>query len=302
MAGLRLKQRFVRRLSDSGRVLVFPAAPTLAFRGRVGLAAGFDKNAEACASLLGLGFGFVEVGTVTPEPQPGNPTPRVWRVGEQGLINHLGFNSVGLREFLHNLRARRAVVPRGCVLANIGKNKLTPDEDAISDYVKCFTALRADVDGFVVNLSSPNTPGLRDLQSEKFLEKLAAIVPADKPVLIKFAPDLDNAKLEALCSWVCNESRFAGVVVTNTSRAIAQNEFGREAGGYSGPLLFERSLECVRVARKGLGTKKILIGVGGVDSLERAEKMREAGADLIEIYTSFIYRGPAIVDELSRVR
>lgn len=306
MSGLRtwqwLRKRFLKKSFHNGRVLLLAPAPSLALRGRVGLAAGFDKNAEAFAGLLGLGFGFVEIGTVTPQAQSGNPKPRIWRVGEQGLINHLGFNSRGLNPFLMSIRRYRDAIPGGCLLANIGKNKLTPDEDALNDYMKCFDALKREVDGFVVNLSSPNTPGLRDLQSEKFLEKLAAIAPSDLPIFIKFAPDLDNAKLDALCSWICCESRFSGAVVTNTSRAIAQSKFARETGGYSGPLLFDRSLECVGIARKALGPKKILIGVGGVDSVQRAKAMREAGADLVEIYTAFIYRGPRFVKELMQLR
>jgi dihydroorotate dehydrogenase len=295
--------RFFRRQTFcSGRVIFLKAAPTLALRGRVGLAAGFDKNAEAYSALVGMGFGFVEVGTVTPEPQPGNPKPRIFRTPGEGLINHLGFNSKGLAVFTQNLARYRTVVPRGCVLANIGKNKNTPDTQALDDYRKCFRQLVGKVDGFVVNLSSPNTPGLRSLQTKAFLDEIAGIVPAKVPVFIKFAPDLSDAELESLCAVVREHSEFCGAVVTNTSRAIAEETFRREQGGYSGPLLFSRSLQCVRIARRALGDEKILIGVGGVNSVERAEQMRAAGADLVEIYTSFIYKGPELVRALQNVR
>lgn len=294
---LKISQRVFKR----GRVIVLSAAPQLTFRGRVGLAAGFDKDAEMFPGLLAMGFGFIEVGTVTPKPQPGNPKPRVWRVEGEGLINHLGFNSGGLDAFCANLEKYRSLVPSGCLLANIGKNKTTPDDKAIEDYRTCFDRLVGKVDGFVVNLSSPNTPGLRSLQSKDFLISLSRIAPKGQPVFIKLAPDLDDAALGELCAFIREEEAFAGVVVTNTSRKIAEETYKRSAGGYSGPQLFARSLECVRIARAHLGTEKILIGVGGIDSPARAHQMLQAGADLAEIYTAFIYKGPHLTQALNRI-
>lgn len=293
--------KFSKSVFMRGRVIVLRGAPQLTLRGRVGLAAGFDKDAEMFPGLLAMGFGFIEVGTVTPKPQPGNPKPRVWRVDGQGLINHLGFNSGGLDLFCANLDKYRALIPSGCLLANIGKNKATPDENAIDDYRTCFDRLVGKVDGFVVNLSSPNTPGLRSLQSKDFLTSLSRIAPKGQPVFVKLAPDLDDAALGELCAFIRGEKAFAGVVVTNTSRKIAEEKFKRSAGGYSGPQLFARSLECVRLARTHLGTEKILIGVGGIDSPTRAQQMLEAGADLAEIYTSFVYKGPHLAHDLNQI-
>jgi dihydroorotate dehydrogenase len=302
--GLRLWQcrlRFSQRVFTRGRVIVLRGAPQLTLRGRVGLAAGFDKDAEMFPGLLAMGFGFIEVGTVTPRPQPGNPKPRIWRVQGQGLINHLGFNSGGLDAFCANLEKYRPLIPSGCLLANIGKNKATPDETAIEDYRICFERLVGKVDGFVVNLSSPNTPGLRNLQSRDFLVSLAQIAPKGYPVFVKLAPDLEDGALVELCAFIRAEKAFAGVVVTNTSRKIAEETFKRSAGGYSGPQLFARSLECVRLARTHLGTEKILIGVGGIDTPARAQQMLEAGADLAEIYTSFVYKGPQLAHTLNQI-
>lgn len=293
--------KFSKHVFARGRVIVLRGAPQLTLRGRVGLAAGFDKNAEMFPGLLAMGFGFIEVGTVTPQPQPGNPKPRIWRVSGEGLINHLGFNSGGLDAFCANIEKYRPLIPSGCLLANIGKNKITPDDRAIDDYRICFERLVGKVDGFVVNLSSPNTPGLRSLQSKEFLVSLAQIAPKNYPIFVKLAPDLEDEALGELCAFIRNEKAFAGVVVTNTSRKIAEETYKRTAGGYSGPQLFARSIECVRLARTHLGTEKILIGVGGIDSPSRAQQMLEAGADLTEIYTSFIYKGPNLTHSLSQI-
>jgi dihydroorotate dehydrogenase len=265
--------------------------PGLKFRNRVGLAAGFDKNAEAFPGLVDCGFGFVEVGTVTPKPQPGNPPPRLWRVKGEALVNHLGFNSQGLDAF--ELHLRKFLPARVPVLANIGKNKETPNEQAAEDYRACLTRLDSLVDGFVINLSSPNTPGLRNLQNEAFVSEILKDWRGKKPILLKLAPDLSNAELTSIAGWVESSPKIAGLVVTNTSRALAE-QLGRKEGGLSGRPLFTRALECVTRVRPHMPSK-VLIGVGGISSLEDAKKMRAAGADLVEIYTAFIYQGPSLI-------
>lgn len=269
--------------------------PHLKFRNRVGLAAGFDKNAEVFPALAKLGFGFLEVGTVTPLPQPGNPKPRIFRIPPAALVNSLGFNNCGLEEFARNLSRRRCPVP---VFANIGKGKATPNEAALDDYQISLRHLRDKAQGFVINISSPNTPGLRGLQNAEFIEKLGESLPIGRPVWLKFAPDLTNDELKELCAQVKGHARINGVVVTNTSRALAEAA-GFKQGGLSGTPLFERALECVSLAREALGPEKILVGVGGIGDRSQARQMIDAGADLIEIYTAFIYRGPSLVKELA---
>lgn len=303
-AALRVMQFLVfkvvrRKLPERPPVfLSSPAMAPLPFRSRVGLAAGLDKNAEAFAALGLLGFGFIEVGTVTPLPQPGNPRPRVWRLPNEALLNCLGFNNRGIERFRARLLAYRRCVPELPIFANIGKGFKTPLEMAVTDYGVSLEMLRDCVDGFVINVSSPNTAGLRDLQSGEFLEKLAPLLPADKPVLVKLAPDLPNEAIADLCRQVGESSRLSGVVLTNTSRALAESLAGAEKGGLSGRPLRARALECVVVAREALKSPKVVIGVGGISSLEDARAMRRAGADLVEIYTSFVYQGPRIVREL----
>lgn len=271
------------------------------FPSRIGLAAGFDKNAEVFPAIARLGFGFAEVGTVTPLAQPGNPRPRIFRIREsKALVNQLGFNNHGLEKFRASLEALRPKAPGFPVLANIGKGKNTPVEQALSDYLMCARQVSAHCDGLVINISSPNTPGLRSLQEESFLERLSQQLPEGKPIFLKFAPDLSDTDLEALCRVVEREAKFTGVVVTNTSRALAQSIGVRSEGGLSGRPLFDRSLECVRIARRTLGLQKVVIGVGGIDSVDRARQMRRAGADLLEVYTAFIYEGPKLIEKLSR--
>jgi dihydroorotate dehydrogenase len=270
----------------------------LRFCSRLGLAAGFDKDAQVFPALFSLGFGFIEVGTVTPRPQKGNPRPRLWRSANESLVNQLGFNSCGVEEFRNNIARHRVITENRPLFANIGKNKSTPSEIAVTDYAELFEKLRHLVDGFVVNVSSPNTPGLRDLQSESFLTEIARVAPVNLPVFVKLAPDLSNEEIKGLVGFINKEDRFSGVVLTNTSRALARSIAGREEGGLSGAPLFERSLECVSIAREIL-KDKILIGVGGVCNSYRATEMRNAGADLVEIYTSFAYGGPSLVRELA---
>jgi len=276
-----------------------PPSFSLRFSTRLGLAAGFDKQAEVFSGLSYLGFGFVEVGTVTPEPQEGNPKPRIWRVGNQSLVNHLGFNSVGLTQFTKNLK-KGLRYPHAPLWANIGKNKSTTEEEAVRDYEKCFELLEPWVDGFVVNISSPNTPGLRSLQSEKFLSELLKVMPFEKPNFIKLSPDLDEKQFREICEWVLREPLISGLILTNTS-VILREKLGHEKGGLSGPPLLVESLDRVKQARDILKEQKMIVGVGGISSSLDALRMREAGADLLEIYTAFIYQGPDLVKKIRAV-
>ncbi|MBI1859420.1 MAG: quinone-dependent dihydroorotate dehydrogenase [Deltaproteobacteria bacterium] len=283
----------------SAPAIRIPSIPTIAFRNRLGLAAGFDKNGEWPRALLTLGFGFLEVGTVTPLPQPGNPRPRLWRYPErEALVNRLGFNNCGLDEFCANLK--HYAIP-GPVLANIGKGVATPLEEAVGDYQKSLEKLSGLVQGFVVNVSSPNTEGLRSLQSTAFLDSLIPLLPKDMPVWIKLAPDLELADLDALCDRVNDAPAITGLVLTNTSRTLAKELYNFDEGGLSGRPLFTRALEMVGWARTRLKPGKTIIGVGGVSSAEDAQNMRSAGADLVEIYTGFIFGGPALVREIAAV-
>jgi dihydroorotate dehydrogenase len=281
-----------------GPEIIVSSISSLKFKSRIGLAAGFDKNAEVFSALASFGFGFIEVGTVTPLPQAGNAKPRIWRVKNESLVNAMGFNNVGLNQFKENIVKYRSYLKDYPLWVNIGKGKDTPLENAIEDYRKGFEALKDVASGFVVNVSSPNTKDLRSLQTDSFLEKIQSIAP-ELPVLIKLAPDLENNDIQNLCEQVNRSSQISGVVLTNTSRKLAS--VYSEVGGFSGPDLFERSLECVSVAREKLSDKKLLIGVGGITSVERAQKMRNAGADLLEIYTGFIYQGPSLVKKLTAV-
>jgi len=301
LLGLKVYQSLRKRFGKSPTIyqvsLSIPPKFQLAFSSRLGLAAGFDKQAEVFPALGFLGFGFVEVGTVTPLPQRGNPKPRIWRVGSQSLVNQMGFNSVGLREFKNNIQKNRrfSQVP---VFANVGKNKNTEPEKALNDYHTCIEALEDCVDGFVINISSPNTPALRDLQNTRFLESLKSVLSKEKPTWIKLAPELSSSEFVELIEFIKEDPLLAGVVLHNTSSELAL-ERGFERGGLSGPPLFSRTLERVEEAASILRGKKTLVGVGGISSVKDAIKMKSCGADLIEIYTSFIYQGPKLVREIS---
>lgn len=267
-------------------------------RNRVGLAAGFDKNAEIFAALGRFGFGFIEAGTVTPRPQSGNPKPRLWRIAPESLINHMGFNNAGVERFRKNILEYRRCVRDLPLFANIGKNSDTPNERAIEDYAVLVQGLKDHVDAFVVNISSPNTPGLFSLQTEEFLEKLSSVLVPERPTFVKLSCDLDNERLGNLCLQVRENKWLCGVVLANTSRKMAEALRPLLPGGYSGYRLFERTVECVSLARQSLKSPKLIIGVGGISSRNNAIKMKIAGADLIEIYTAFVYRGPRVIGEL----
>ncbi|MVN77878.1 quinone-dependent dihydroorotate dehydrogenase [Hymenobacter sp. HMF4947] len=284
----------------------------LTFPNPVGLAAGFDKNAALTDELAALGFGFVEIGTVTPRPQPGNPTPRLFRLpADEALINRMGFNNDGAAAVAAHLRQRhnRQLIIGG----NIGKNKDTPNEQAGDDYVAAFEALAEVVDYFVVNVSSPNTPGLRELQDKKPLIKLLQQVqernlarPTPRPLLLKIAPDLTDAQLDDILE-IARETRLSGLVATNTT--IARPETLRTptstvaaygAGGLSGRPLRERATAVIRYLHQRSQGALPIIGAGGIHSAHDALEKLAAGASLIQLYTGFIYEGPGLVKQINK--
>jgi dihydroorotate dehydrogenase len=279
----------------------------LRFPSPVGLAAGMDKDARHVDALARMGFGFIEVGTLTPRPQPGNPRPRLFRLPtDRALINRMGFNNGGVAAAVERLRRRRAGIPIG---GNIGRNKDTPNERAVEDYVTCLQALHPVVDYFAVNVSSPNTPGLRALQEkDPLLDLLSTLKRAQpgvpKPILLKIAPDLTGAQLDDVCA-VVKESGIAGVIATNTTlsrQGLRTPKAAVEAmgpGGLSGAPLRGRSTEVVRYLRQRLPRPTVIIGVGGIDSVEAAVEKFEAGADLVQVYTGLIHEGPALVRRIN---
>jgi dihydroorotate dehydrogenase len=274
-----------------------------------GLAGGFDKNARAVRGLTMLGFGFVEVGTVTPRPQPGNEAPRMWReLDLRGVRNRMGFNNDGAAEMAERLRAlRRTAAGRAAVVGvNIGKNKTTSAADAAADYAACARLLAPHADYLVVNVSSPNTPGLRDLQTTADLRPIhaAAREAADAataaagvrrtPLLVKIAPDLADADVDAVADLALDLG-LDGVVAVNTT--IGHD---RGPGGLSGPMLLPRGLEVVARLRERLGPDPVVIGVGGVRAADDVRAYLRAGADLVQGYTSFVYEGPMWPSRINR--
>jgi dihydroorotate dehydrogenase len=260
----------------------------------VGLAAGFDKNAEAVRALPALGFGFAEVGTVTPLAQPGNPRPRLFRhSAERSLQNALGFNNGGMAAMRRRLaRASPAPLALG---VNLGKNKATPPERALDDYETLIRGLHDLADYLVVNLSSPNTPGLRDLQNEDFLRALFGLAKGitAKPVLVKIAPDLEPDQAVAL-SEVAVDAGAAGVIATNTTIDYALLPGAKSFGGLSGQVLKEKSFRIFAAVAKALFGKAVLISVGGIDSGAEAYRRLRAGASLVQVYTALVYEGPTL--------
>lgn len=280
------------------------------FPNPVGLAAGFDKDAKFTDPLACLGFGFIEIGTVTPRPQPGNPQPRLFRLPEdKAIINRMGFNNDGAKAAADRLRRRNERIVIG---GNIGKNKDTANEDALSDYEAGFRALYDEVDYFVVNVSSPNTPGLRALQDKEplmhILNRLQVInkeLGREKPILLKIAPDLTNEQLDDIVSIVA-ETKIAGLVATNTTidrSGLASDKEKVEsigAGGLSGLPLRKRATEVIRyIHQRSNGTIPI-IAVGGIFTAEDALEKLAAGASLVQVYTGFIYEGPAIASKICK--
>jgi dihydroorotate dehydrogenase len=280
------------------------------FSNPIGLAAGFDKDAVLIDGFSTLGFGFIEIGTTTPLPQAGNPKPRLFRlVKDNAIINRMGFNNKGLDMAIKNLKARKSKVVIG---GNIGKNKNTPNEEAELDYLKCFNALHPYVDYFVVNVSSPNTPNLRDLQEKEPLKKLISTLQVEnaklaqpKPILLKIAPDLTESQLDDVVD-IAFETNLAGVIATNTT--ISRSGLDTDsatietigAGGLSGRPLNSRSVEVIRYIHQRSNAKIPIIGVGGINSPEAAQEMLNAGASLVQIYTGLIYEGPSLVKRINQ--
>ena len=282
----------------------------LRFPNRIGLAAGLDKNGRCIDGLGAMGFGFIEVGTVTPLAQPGNPKPRVFRLpGRLALINRLGFNNEGLSRFLVNVQRAASFRRSGGVLGlNIGKNAATPIERAVDDYLLALSGVYPHADYVTVNISSPNTKDLRSLQGDAALDALLGALRRQRdelraehgrqvPIFLKIAPDLDPAQVGAIASTLKTHG-IDGVIATNTTlsrEAVQGLPHADEAGGLSGAPLFEASNRVIRQLRAELGGAFPIIGVGGVMSGADARAKREAGADLVQIYTGLIYRGPALV-------
>ena len=276
----------------------------LKFKNPVGLAAGFDKDAKMFSELSDLGFGFVEIGTLTPKPQDGNPKKRLFRLKkDSAIINRMGFNNSGVEAAVDRLKKNKNVLIGG----NIGKNKLTPNEDAVNDYVICFEKLFPHVDYFVVNVSSPNTPNLRELQEKEPLTKLLGTLQQlnlqkekPRPILLKIAPDLSDDQLLDIIDIV-KETKIAGVIATNTtlSRENLVSEDRNETGGLSGKPLTKRSTEVIRFLSEKSGKAFPIIGVGGIHSADDALEKLDAGASLVQLYTGFIYEGPQLIREIN---
>jgi len=282
----------------------------LHFPNPVGLAAGFDKDATLVDELACFGFGFTEIGTLTPKPQVGNDKPRLFRLPkDKALINRMGFNNKGVEAAVEQLKKRKSKVIIG---GNIGKNKDTPNDKAFSDYMVCFETLYPYVDYFVVNVSSPNTPGLRELQDKEPLKRLLMHVKGlsrskekTKPVLLKIAPDLNTAQLDDIVE-ILKETRTDGVIATNTTISreslLTESSFVESLGpgGLSGRPLTDKSNEVIGYLRKSLGPDYPIIGVGGIMSPQDAIKKLNAGADLVQIYTGFVYEGPGFVKKINK--
>lgn len=282
----------------------------LEFKNPVGLAAGLDKNGIILDELEDFGFGFVEIGTVTPKPQDGNPKPRLFRLKkDSAIINRMGFNNDGVDIIAARLKSKKTKLIVG---GNIGKNKITPNENAVDDYVKCFDQLFDVVDYFVVNVSSPNTPNLRDLQEKEPLTNLLNTLQhinfkkdKPKPILLKIAPDLTDTQLDDIIDIVA-QTKIAGIIATNTTISRENLKSDSDmiekigAGGLSGKPLTKRSTEVIRYLSQKSNKAFPIIGVGGIHSAEDAIEKIEAGADLIQIYTGFIYEGPALVKKINQ--
>ncbi|MCH1538679.1 MAG: quinone-dependent dihydroorotate dehydrogenase [Flavobacteriaceae bacterium] len=279
----------------------------LTFKNPVGLAAGFDKDAKLYKELSNFGFGFIEIGTLTPKGQPGNPKKRLFRlIPDEAIINRMGFNNEGVDAAVERLKKNSNILIGG----NIGKNKVTPNENAVDDYIYCFEALFEHVDYFVVNVSSPNTPNLRALQEKEPLTKLLSVLKKrndlkdqPKPILLKIAPDLTEDQLLDIIS-IIDEVMIDGVIASNTTLSRAnlksKESLTKEAGGLSGKPVKNRSTEVIRFLNKKSNNSFPIIGVGGIHTPEDAIEKLEAGASLVQLYTGFIYEGPAAVRNINR--
>lgn len=276
----------------------------LTFQNPVGLAAGFDKDAKLYNELSYMGFGFIEIGTLTPKGQAGNPKKRLFRLkADQAIINRMGFNNGGVHEAVERLKKNKGVLIGG----NIGKNKVTPNEKAVDDYIICFNALFEYIDYFVVNVSSPNTPNLRALQDKEPLTLLLQTLktenskrPKQKPILLKIAPDLTDDQLLDIIDIV-KITAIDGVIATNTtiSREGLSSQNKMETGGLSGKPLSKRSTEVIKFLSDKSNKAFPIIGVGGIHTVEDALEKFEAGADLVQLYTGFIYQGPKLIKAIN---
>jgi len=287
----------------------------LRFKNPVGLAAGFDKNAELMGEMANIGFGFVEIGTVTPLPQPGNPKTRMFRLPADGaLINRMGFNNFGVdvaAERIAAFRRNAKDAQKDLIIGgNIGKNKVTPNEEAVNDYIKCFDRLFDVVDYFVVNVSSPNTPGLRELQEKEPLMHLLHTLQQrnskngiSRPILLKIAPDLTDSQLDDIVDIV-QQTGIAGIIATNTTisreNLTAAEDLKNEMGGLSGKPLTKRSTEVIRYLHQKSNGSFPIIGVGGIHSADDAVEKLQAGASLVQLYTGFIYEGPGLIGRINK--
>ena len=296
---------FVRKKFELTNPLLEREVFGLKFKNPVGLAAGFDKDARLYKELSNFGFGFVEIGTLTPKPQPGNDKKRLFRlIEDEAISNRIGFNIGGVEESVERLRKNNGVLIGG----NIGKNKVTPNDQAGEDYRICFDALFPYVDYFVVNVSSPNTPNLRELQEKEPLTALLNELqhrnrqnPKPKPILLKIAPDLTDSQLLDIIDIV-KETRIAGVIATNTtiSREGLVSENKSETGGLSGKPLRKRATEVIRFLSEKSNKSFPIIGVGGIHSAEDALEKLDAGASLVQLYTGFIYEGPQLIKDINQ--
>ena len=323
----RLAIRLLGKISDSSRLTVLeellvgdrvPTLPVKAlgiqFQNPVGLAAGFDKDGLAFPALAGMGFGFIELGTVTPSPQLGNPGKRIFRIiDDQAIINRLGFNSCGLDAFVLNLEKIK-LSPRATVLGvNIGKNTNTPNERATMDYVRCFKGVYRYADYIAVNVSSPNSPGLRDLQNVARLDELLEAITQERvnlapahagktvPIAVKISPELDAKDIEAIVEIAANR-KVDAIIATNST--VTRPTYGthknyKENGGLSGKPLREMSTQVIRTASEVAGNSMMIIGTGGISSAEDAWDKMLAGADLLQLYTSFVYQGTSVVKDIA---
>lgn len=312
--GLTLRGLDIARRCGCARVLAKPPAPLpthafgIDFPNPVGLAAGLDKNGAHIDALAALGFGFIEIGTVTPRPQPGNPRPRLFRLpAHQAIINRMGFNNDGVDALVRHVERARW---DGVLGINIGRNKDTPNEKSVDDYLICLHRVYPLASYVTVNISSPNTKGLRDLQEaeplKRFIgtlreaqEKLAARHGKRTPMLLKISPDLDARQLDAIAE-ILLDAQVDGVICTNTTTdrsGVTDDSHARESGGLSGAVLFDASTRIVRAMAERLQGHVAIIGVGGISTGDRAAQKLQSGADLIQIYSGLIYRGPRLLGE-----
>lgn len=286
----------------------------LHFKNPIGLAAGFDKNAEYIPLIAHLGFGFIEVGTITLKPQSGNEKPRLFRLPkDKALINRMGFNNEGVEVMLKNLNHKKTIAAREkyklIIGGNIGKNKITPNQDAWKDYYSCFEKLHAYVDYFVVNVSSPNTPGLRELQEKEPLKFILSQLQdlnnklGNKPLFLKIAPDLTDAALNDIIA-VVKETQLTGIIISNTTIERSGLQTSDEeiqkigAGGLSGKPLLKKSNDVLWYVRRIAGKDLILIGAGGILNSEDVQSKFDRGASLVQVYSGLIYEGPGLVKNI----